>query len=1069
MAEKIDKLTNLKKETTKVTPEIVILIEKKMLFFQDVIQKTILHVQKNKMLDVVGVSDVHNCINSLFDLNKIIKDIPDITASTNIDNIINILQTVNNELSSLFKQVGTDSFEDLLWICFGNNSVNTYAISDMDKHKFELLKKYFHPTSYKILGQKKADNKSNKTEDDVFTEKSKNLDSADVSIKIKQFHLKVYGIQIIVHNLQHNKSLIISGIIDDIMTNCLNNKFINLNIKTIRDNIPQTTEFQGETFNRFLQSLNLKDYFIFEPHEIYSRYVGYLNNLNVLNQKTLHQAVKEFIAADLFMKRSTIIQLLLTTERYDNQYLAYLLYDLLSNDANGHIDTQDQIKLFDSLPWSIKLYFKDAMKRTVEYTNELSNYDMHKLPLEQQICLLKVPDSVKEKAMQKLKEVKAKSEDSGSKARQYLDGLLKIPFNIYKKEPIMNIMDDIRLKYINALRINNISNNPVKDTYTSLEILRTITDYRKGQAQNNIDIANIKDVLIQSNKQTLIDYILKMNDTNQKLNLNQSKINYSKKTKQELLISMNSFIDNLHTNTVLKEIFSDIQSIAPLTNNITEISKRFDEINTYMSNVKNTLDNAIHGHDKAKKQIERIIGQWINGKQDGYCFGFEGPPGIGKTTMAKKGLSACLKDDKGNSRPFAMIQMGGDSNGPSLHGHNYTYVGSTWGSIVQILIDKKCMNPIIFIDEIDKISRTEHGKEIIGILTHLLDPAQNDCFQDKYFSGIDLDLSKALFILSYNDADKIDKILLDRVHRISFKSLSLEEKLVISNSHILPEIYDKMGLQGMIHFSDDVLKFVIDEYTCEPGVRKLKEMLFEIVAEINLNILKTFETTFNIPINISIEDIKTKYLKDKRETLIRKVSAKNEVGYVNGMYATSLGNGGTLPLHAKYFPSDKFLDLKLTGLQQDVMKESMHVALTVAWNLTDRKIQNDLRSKYDVENQKCGINIHTGDNAVSKDGPSGGCAITCALYSLLNGVPVKPEFGITGEIQMSGEVTAIGGLNYKILGSLKANVKSFIFPKENEKDFRDFYEKYKDSELLVGVNFYPISSVEEALELLLDK
>jgi ATP-dependent Lon protease len=1073
MTEKIDK-THLKKETTKATPEIVILIEKKMLFFQDVIQKTILHVQKNKIFDIVGVSDLHNCINSLFDLNKIIKDIPDITSSTNIDNIINILQTVNNELSSLFKQVGTDSFEDLLWICFGNNSVNTYAISDMDKQKFELLKKYFHPTSYKILGQKKTDNKSNKTDDDVFTEKSKNLDSADVSIKIKQFHLKVYGIQIIVHNLQHNKSLIISGIIDDIMTNCLNNKFINLNIKTIRDNIPQTTEFQGETFNRFLQSLNLKDYFIFEPHEIYSKYVGYLNNLNVLNQKTLHQTVKEFITADLFMKRSTIIQLLLTTERYDNQYLAYLLYDLLSNDSNGHIDTQDQIKLFDSLPWSIKLYFKDAMKRTVEYTNELSNYDMHKLPLEQQICLLKVPDSVKEKAMQKLKEVKAKSEDSGSKARQYLDGLLKIPFNIYKKEPIMNIMDDIRLKYINALRINNISNNTVKDTYTSLEILRTITDYKKGQTQQNVDISNIKDTLNQSNKQTLIDYILKINDIIQKQNLNQQKINYSKKTKQELLHSMKTFIDNLYTNNsqmngVLKDIFEETQSLIPLTNNINEIAKRFDEINTYMSNVKNTLDNAIHGHDKAKKQIERIIGQWINGKQDGYCFGFEGPPGIGKTSLAKKGLSACLKDDKGNSRPFAMIQMGGDSNGPSLHGHNYTYVGSTWGSIVQILIDKKCMNPIIFIDEIDKISKTEHGKEIIGILTHLLDPAQNDCFQDKYFSGIDLDLSKALFILSYNDAEKIDKILLDRVHRISFNSLSLEEKLVISNSHILPEIYDKMGLQNMIHFSDDVLRFVIDEYTCEPGVRKLKELLFEIVAEINLNILKTFDTTFNIPINITIEDIKTKYLKDKRETLVRIVSNKNEVGFVNGMYATSLGSGGTLPIHAKFFPSDKFLDLKLTGLQQDVMKESMHVALTVAWNLTELKIQNELRNKYDVENNKCGINIHTGDNAVSKDGPSGGCAITCALYSLLNGVPIKPEFGITGEIQMSGQVTAIGGLNYKILGSLKSNVKSFIFPKENEKDFRDFYEKYKNNELLVGVHFYPISNVDEALELLLGK
>jgi ATP-dependent Lon protease len=488
-----------------------------------------------------------------------------------------------------------------------------------------------------------------------------------------------------------------------------------------------------------------------------------------------------------------------------------------------------------------------------------------------------------------------------------------------------------------------------------------------------------------------------------------------------------------------------------------------------MANVKDNLDKAVHGHDKAKKQIERIIGQWINGKQDGYCFGFEGPPGIGKTSLAKKGLSDCLKDENGVSRPFAMIQMGGDANGSSLHGHNYTYVGSTWGSIVQILIDKKCMNPIIFIDEIDKISKTEHGKEIVGILTHLLDPAQNDCFQDKYFSGIELDLSKALFILSYNDVEAIDKILIDRVHRIKFKSLTLEEKLVISTTHILPEVYDKMGLQGMIVFSTDVLKFVIDEYTSEPGVRKLKEILFEIVGEINLEILKNIDTSYEIPINITSSDIKTKYFKDKHETFIRKVSDKNEIGFINGMYATSLGTGGTLPIHAKYFPSDKFLDLKLTGLQQDVMRESMHVSLTVAWNLTSLDRQIMLRQKYDVENNKCGINIHTGDNAVSKDGPSGGCAITCALYSLLNNIPIKPEFGITGEIQMSGEVTAIGGLNYKILGSLKSNVKSFIFPKENEKEFNEFLEKYKDTAIIQGINFYQISNVKEALELLLEK
>jgi hypothetical protein len=391
------------------------------------------------------VSDLNGCINALYELSNQIKEIGDITAKTNTENVINVLQVVNNELSSLFKLFGTDSFEDLLWICFGNNSVNTYAISDMDKHKFELLKKYFHPTSYKLLGKKDGDKN---TVDETLNEKSKNLDSTDISIKIKPFHLKVFGIQIIVHNPQHKKSLIITGIVDDIMIQFLNNKFVNLKCNSIKENAPQSLEFQGETFNRYIESLNLKDYMIYEPHEIYSKYAGYLSNLNNLRQKTIAQMVKEFVSSDLFIKRSIIIQLLIKTDKYDNLYLAYLLYDLLSNDANGSVDTQEQTILFDSFPWSIKQYFKDAMKRTVQYTNDLANFDIHKIPLEQQICLLKVHDSVKEKAMQKLKEIKSKSEDSGSKARQYLDGLLKIPFNIYRREPMLNLMNDIKLKYI---------------------------------------------------------------------------------------------------------------------------------------------------------------------------------------------------------------------------------------------------------------------------------------------------------------------------------------------------------------------------------------------------------------------------------------------------------------------------------------------------------------------------------------------------------------------------------------------------------------------------------------------
>ena len=218
-------------------------------------------------------------------------------------------------------------------------------------------------------------------------------------------------------------------------------------------------------------------------------------------------------------------------------------------------------------------------------------------------------------------------------------------------------------------------------------------------------------------------------------------------------------------------------------------------------------------------------------------------------------MAKCLTDKNGVARPFTFIAIGGQDNGSILSGHNYTYVGSEWGKIVDILIKNKCMNPIFFIDELDKVSKTEHGREIIGILTHLIDPTQNDSFQDKYFSGIDLDLSKALFVFSYNDASLIDKILLDRIHRIKFEYLTLDDKMIITRKHILPEIYKNMGLENTINITDDNILFIIENYTNEPGIRKFKELLFEIIGEINLSCLKDYNTV-ELPIEISNNDIK---------------------------------------------------------------------------------------------------------------------------------------------------------------------------------------------------------------------
>jgi ATP-dependent Lon protease len=543
-----------------------------------------------------------------------------------------------------------------------------------------------------------------------------------------------------------------------------------------------------------------------------------------------------------------------------------------------------------------------------------------------------------------------------------------------------------------------------------------------------------------------------------------------------IIDSINYFVNNpAIINDIIKEFdtaanMKQTLNGAEIKGDITKLVNNMKQITDYMGNVKHTLDKAVHGHDKAKKQIERIIGQWINGEQKGACFGFEGNPGIGKTTLAK-GLAECLKDENGVSRPFALIALGGDSNASTLVGHSYTYVGSTWSQIIQILMDKKCMNPIIVFDEVDKISKTEHGKEITGILTHLLDPTQNDCFQDKYFSGIDIDLSKVLFILSYNDVESIDKVLLDRVHRVKFESLSIEDKVVICNNHLLPEIYKKVGLEDTIHFTDETIKFIVEEYTLEPGVRKLKEKLFEIVGEINLNLLKELNTDIVLPIVISKDDITNKYFKDKPKTKIHKIHTENKVGLINALWANSYGSGGVLPLQASFIPSNKFLELVLTGSMGEVMKESISVSLTNAWNLTSIERKKHLIKKYNdpKNNNVCGIHIHCPDISTKKDGPSATTAFTVLIYSLFNDIKIKNNFGITGETHFGYYLTEIGGLREKIIHSIKSGITEFIFPKENDKDFDKIMEKYKDNEVIKGIKFHSINHINEVFDLILEK
>ena len=1001
--------------------DVELLVKKKRAYFQDVVQRVALYIQHNKVLGIISIGEFNSCIKMISSFSVSIN-----SSELNGDNAINVLQLVNNELSTIFKSFGSSTLDDLLFICFGTSDAPTYAKNAKDTNKFELLKKYFHPISYKIS------NKLNVV-----------LECEDASTTVKSFYVKVYGMQLSIMHPSNKRGLVITGVVDDILVDILNNEYINDIKAEIIKNKPIDDIFASATFNTFLDSLTLKDYFIYNIENIYSKYAGMMCQLNTINQKTVHVIVKEFVGQTMFLKRNTIMILLTNSMKNDNQYLAYLLYDLLSNDSSGVVDTQEQMNIFDSFPHSIKNCFRLAMKKTVQYTTELSEYDTSKIPIEQQICLMNAPDTVKEKAFQKLKDVKSKSDDSCSKARQYLDGILKIPFGIIRKEPILRIIGEIKQEFATL--------NKTKKEYTNIEIINQLTKPSEIEMYKSALCASTS----KAQRIELNAIIESISDI---------ELTYTNKTKTliQLASNINQFIEHCFKKNEFKILFELMtkQTTIVISKHLMDhinILIKYNGISENIKSIGSELDIAVYGHSKAKRQIEHIIAQWINGKQDGYCFGFEGPPGVGKTSLAKCGLSTCLKNENGEGRPFAMIQMGGDSNGSSLHGHNYTYVGSTWGSIVQIIIDKKCMNPIIFIDEVDKISKTEHGKEIVGILTHLLDPSQNDSFQDRYFTGIDLNLSNALFILSYNDPALIDPILLDRIHRIKFDSLSTDEKFVIANKYIIPEICSKMGLSGMIQIQPDALTVIIDQYTNESGVRKLKEILFEIIAEINLNMLKSMGS-MDIPIIVTAKDVKDKYLKDKSEqtdTLIHSVSS---IGTMNGLWANSSGKGGIIPIQACFFPSNSTFELKLTGMQGDVMKESMNVALSLAWKLTSTDMQ-DAYMKH-----KMGIHIHCPDGSTPKDGPSAGACITTAIYSLLNNTPIRNTSALTGEINLQGNITMIGGLQLKVLGAIKAGVTEIMYPVENEKDFVKIMSKYEKQ--TAGIKFHGVKTIQDVFNVL---
>jgi len=296
----------------------------------------------------------------------------------------------------------------------------------------------------------------------------------------------------------------------------------------------------------------------------------------------------------------------------------------------------------------------------------------------------------------------------------------------------------------------------------------------------------------------------------------------------------------------------------------------------FMENAMNTLNKCVYGLDEAKMQIMQMLGQWVsNPAALGSAIAIKGAAGTGKTSLIKDGISKIL------GREFTFIALGGAGDSSFLEGHSYTYEGSTWGKIVQILIDSKCMNPVIYFDELDKVSDSPRGQEIIGILTHLTDTTQNSQFHDKYFSEVDFDLSKCLFIFSYNDESKISPILRDRMYHIHTNGYNEKEKVVIARDYLLPKIREQVNFTAEdVIIPDDTIQYIVSNNALtknEDGVRNMKRCLEIVYTKLNLfRLVKPDNTLFAKNLDIKVSFPMTVTRKNVEALIKNNDSAQNQ-------------------------------------------------------------------------------------------------------------------------------------------------------------------------------------------------
>ena len=449
-------------------------------------------------------------------------------------------------------------------------------------------------------------------------------------------------------------------------------------------------------------------------------------------------------------------------------------------------------------------------------------------------------------------------------------------------------------------------------------------------------------------------------------------------------------------------------------------------------------------------------------KGSGAILCFSGPPGVGKTSLANS-IATALK------RPLVRIALGGLEDVNELRGHRRTYVGAMPGRLTQGIIDAKKMNPVIVLDEIDKVSSSGRGDPTAALL-EILDPEQNSEFRD-YYLNFNLDLSNAIFIATANDVGRIPAPLRDRMEFISVSSYTPQEKFEIALRYLLPQEIKKHGLKkSELSISKSALNELIHSYTREAGVRNLRRRIAELCRKVAKEMLKSDSKD---KISVTLKNLKSFF--DKSVFEIEKTDKVPVVGVVNGLAWTAVG-GDVLKIESIRIKGKG--TMQLTGSLGDVMKESARIAMSVVKTLIDTKklpianknIPITLKEKEDNITidasevyKRYDLHIHVPDGATKKDGPSAGIAMVSVISSILSNRKIRSEIAMTGEVSLSGDVLPIGGLKEKLIAAHKAGMTKVLIPAKNyERDLEDIPQEVQNAMKIVGVN-----RVEEVLKQIL--